>query len=121
MNPYLKCLDQTVISMYGGQERYSSECKTQGGSVVVWGSTEASAVGELLKINGIMRTEKYRQILIYREKPSGEHLIVDGFSFHHDSDPNTRPVQQSLEFDYYIFALYTVFPSMCRCPYFPLF
>ena len=36
-----------------------------GGSIMVWGCLTANGVGDLVKIDGIMNTEKYRQILIH--------------------------------------------------------
>ena len=73
-------------------ERYNSEClqpsvKHGGGSVMVWGCISANGVGDLVKIEGIMNAEKYRQLLIHHAVPSGKRLIGNGFIFQHDNDP----------------------------------
>lgn len=72
-------------------ERFKSQCiaptvKFCGGSVMVWGSSSHSGVGELVKIDGIMRKEHYHQILQQSAIPSGIGLIGYGFAFQHDND-----------------------------------
>ena len=51
-------------------ERYNSEClqpsiKHGGGSVMVLGCVSASSAGDIVKIDGIMNAEKYRQLLLH--------------------------------------------------------
>lgn len=57
-------------------------------SVLIWRCISASGVSDIVSdIGGIMNAEKYRQVLIYHAIPSGKRLFVNGFTFHHDSDP----------------------------------
>ena len=61
-------------------ERYNNEClqatgKHGGGSLQVWGCISANGVGDLVRINGILNAEKYRQILIHHAIPSGRRVI----------------------------------------------
>lgn len=56
-------------------------------SVMVWGYISFSNVGFLSRIDGIMDTEKYRQIFINHVVPSGKHLIENGLISQHDNDP----------------------------------
>ena len=58
-----------------------------GGSLIVWGYLTANGVGDLVRIDGIMNVEKYRQILIHYAIPSGKHLIANGFLFQQDNGP----------------------------------
>ena len=58
-----------------------------GGSVQVWGCISAGGVGDLVRIDGIMNAEKYRQILIHHAIPSGRRLIGPRFTFQQDNDP----------------------------------
>ena len=51
-------------------QRYNNDClratvKHGGGSLQVWGCISANGVGDLVRINGVLNTEKYRQILIH--------------------------------------------------------
>jgi len=41
----------------------------------------------LVRINGLLNAEKYRQILIHHEISSGRHLIGPIFILQHDNDP----------------------------------
>ncbi|MBN3274473.1 TCB2 transposase, partial [Polyodon spathula] len=73
-------------------ERYTNEClqatvKHGGGSLQVWGCISANGVGDLVRINGLLNAEKYRQILIHHAIPSGRHLIGPKFILQHDNDP----------------------------------
>ena len=73
-------------------EKYIDAClqptvKHGGGSVMVWGCISANGVGDLIKIDGIMKAPKYKQILIHHAIPSGKRLIGNNFIFQHDNDP----------------------------------
>lgn len=73
-------------------ERFKSECiaptvKHGGGSVMVWGCFGHSGVGQLVKIDGILRKEQYHNILQRYAIPSGMQLIGHGFIFQQDNDP----------------------------------
>ena len=62
--------------------------KHGGGSIMVWGCLTANGVDALVKIDGIMNVEKYRQILIHYAIPTSKCLIGNGFIFQQDNDPN---------------------------------
>ena len=73
-------------------ERYNNEClqatvKHGGGSLQVWGCISANGVGDLVRINGILNAEKYRQILIHHAIPSGRRMIGTKFILQQDNDP----------------------------------
>ena len=73
-------------------ERYNNEClqatvKHGGGSLQVWGCIFANGVGDLVRINGILNAEKYRQILIHHAIPSGRRMIGTKFILQQDNDP----------------------------------
>ena len=61
--------------------------KHGGGSVLVWGCISASGVDNIVRLDGIMNAEKFRQVLIHHAIPSGKHLIGNGFIFQHGNDP----------------------------------
>ncbi|KAI5708859.1 hypothetical protein M8J76_004770 [Diaphorina citri] len=54
---------------------------------MVWGCSGGSGVGDLVRIEGIMRKEEYKKILEDNVVPSGTNLIGNGFIFQHDNDP----------------------------------
>jgi hypothetical protein len=60
-----QCLQATV--KHGG----GSTVKHGGGSLQVWECISANGVGDLVRINGLLNGEKYRQILIHHAIPSG--------------------------------------------------
>lgn len=73
-------------------ERMLPECvaptvKHGGGSVLVWGSFSFNGVGDLHRIEGILKKENYRDILEHHAIPSGVRLIGEGFYFQQDNDP----------------------------------
>jgi hypothetical protein len=61
--------------------------KYGGGSVMVWGCFSGCGTGDLVKINGIMKKEQYKQILQENAVPSGLNLIGHVFIFLQDNDP----------------------------------
>lgn len=60
--------------------------KHGGGSVMVWSSFSHAGVGELVKIEGILKKE-HHSILQRYTIPSGINLIGPGFIFQQDNDP----------------------------------
>ena len=56
------------------------------GSIMVWGCLTANGVCDLFRIDGIMNTEKDRQILIQHAISSRKGLIGNGFIFQQDND-----------------------------------
>ena len=54
---------------------------------MVWGCFSWYGVGALYHIKGILKKEKYRQILIHQMRPSARRLQGDDFVFQHDNDP----------------------------------
>jgi hypothetical protein len=62
--------------------------KHGGGSVMVWGCFSAHGIGNLHFIDGIMRGEDYRAILIAHLRDSARKMGLDqGFIFQQDNDP----------------------------------
>lgn len=61
--------------------------KHGGGSVMVWGCFSGHGTGELVKIDGIMKKEQYKNILVRHAIPSGLREIGRGFVFQQDNDP----------------------------------
>ena len=55
--------------------------------LMVWGCFTASGVGDLYKIQGIMRKEQYLDIVNQQAIPSGFELCGEGFIFQQDNDP----------------------------------
>ena len=47
----------------------------------------AEGVGDLVRVDGIMTAQRYKQILIHHAVPSGRRLIGENFIFQHDNDP----------------------------------
>lgn len=73
-------------------ERMNQGCvvptvKHGGGSVLVWGSFARSGVGDLIRIEGILKKEGYLDILKQNAVPNGLQLIGKGFTFQQDNDP----------------------------------
>ena len=74
------------------KEKMIPEClvptiKHSGGSVMVWGCFSSAGVGDLVKIEGIMKKEQYKTILENNAIPSGLRTIGRGFVFMQDNDP----------------------------------
>ena len=65
--------------------------KHGGGPINVWGCFSQTGVGDLVRIDGIMKKEDYRKILETNAIPSGLRLNSPGFIFMQDNDPNTLP------------------------------
>ena len=61
--------------------------KHGGGSIQVWGCISSKGVGNLVRIDGIMTSKRYKQTLIYHAVPSGHRLIGENFILQHDNDP----------------------------------
>lgn len=73
-------------------ERVNDACtvasvKHGGGSVMVWGCFGGSAVGDLVRIQGILKKEGYKKILEDSAVPCGTRLIGPEFIFQQDNDP----------------------------------
>ena len=68
----LKCLKSTI--------------KHRRGSIKIWGCLTVNGGGNLVRIDGIMNAEKYRQILVHHAVPSGKRLISNCFIFQQDND-----------------------------------
>jgi len=95
--------DETKIELFGiNQKKYvwrkSGErfnpshtiptVKHGGGSVMLWGCFSAAGTGRLVRIEGIMNGEKYRQILEDNLMESVRGLgLGRNFIFQHDNDP----------------------------------
>lgn len=54
---------------------------------MVRGCFSASAVGDIVKIDGIINRQKYGEILIHNVIPSGNFLIGNSLVIQHDNDP----------------------------------
>ena len=88
---YLAVEEGSLFAERAG-ERYNNEClqatvKHGGGSLQVWGCISANGVGDLVRINGILNAEKYRQILIHHAIPSGRRMMGTKFILQQDNDP----------------------------------
>lgn len=73
-------------------EKMLPECvvptvKHGGGSVMVWGCFSANGVGDLIRIDGILNKERYKNILQHHAIPSGIRLIGQNFILQQDNDP----------------------------------
>lgn len=74
------------------EEKMLTQCivptvKHGGGSVLVWGCFSLAGIGDLCKIDGIMRKEDYKKILRFNAIPSGVRLIGNNFVLMQDNDP----------------------------------
>ena len=74
------------------KEKMIPEClvptiKHGGGSVMVWGCFSSAGVGDLVKIEGIIKKEQYKTILENNAIPSGLRTIGRGFVFMQDNNP----------------------------------
>lgn len=94
--------DESKFEIYGSRrrvfvrrqvgERVSDQCivptvKHGGGSVMIWRCFAGTSVGDLVKIDGILRKEGYKNILQHNVVPSGLRLVGEKFTFQHDNDP----------------------------------
>lgn len=62
--------------------------KHGGGGVTVWGCFSSRGVGKILKIEGNLTAEKYKNILRYHMKPSAQDIYgKSGWIFQQDNDP----------------------------------
>lgn len=62
-----------------------------GGSIMIWGCISAAGVGEMTRIEGIMKKEDYLHILKQHLHKSAEKLgIRDTFKFYQDNDPKRK-------------------------------
>lgn len=61
--------------------------KHGGGSVMVWGCFGGSTIGDIVRIQGILKKEGYKQILKNHVVPCGTRLIGPEFVFQQDNDP----------------------------------
>lgn len=64
-----------------------STIKHGGGSIMVRGSFAGRKTRDLVKIDGRMVKETYREILEYHAIPSGRRLVDQRFIFQEDNDP----------------------------------
>lgn len=69
----------------------SAICKIQWSICCSLGFISPSAAGDVVRIDGNMKTEKYSQILITDAILSGKRLIRIGFFFQHDSGSRYIP------------------------------
>lgn len=73
-------------------ERASEQCivptvKHGGGSVMIWGCFGGTTVGDIVKIEGTLKKEGYRDILEQHAIPSGTRILGQNFVFQQDNDP----------------------------------
>ena len=60
---------------------------------MIWRFLTANGEGNLIRIDGIMNVEKYRQILIHHTIPSVKRLIGNGFIFQYHNDPKNTALK----------------------------
>ena len=61
--------------------------KHGGGSEMVWGAFHSGGVGPLLRVQGIMRAQEYKDILENAMLPYGRSNMGRGWIFQQDDDP----------------------------------
>ena len=61
--------------------------KHGGGFVQVYGYISAARVCDLVRIEGTINADKYKQILIYHGIPSGRRIIGNNYVLQHNNDP----------------------------------
>lgn len=76
-------------------ERFSDQCiiptmKHGGGSVMIWGCFGGQSLGDLIKIEGKLFKEGYKNILQSNAIPSGLRIIGNNFTFQQDNDPKHK-------------------------------
>jgi transposase len=81
-----------VFVRRSAEEKMMPDCvvptvKHGGGSIMVWGCFSSHGTGDLVRVDGIMKKEQYKEILEQNAVPSGLRLIGDGFIFQQDNDP----------------------------------
>nr|XP_032528103.1 uncharacterized protein LOC116778268 [Danaus plexippus plexippus] len=81
-----------VFVRRSAKEKMMPDCilptvKHGGGSIMVWGCFSSRGTGDLVRVEGIMKKEQYKQILECNAVPSGLRLVGDGFIFQQDNDP----------------------------------
>lgn len=94
--------DESKFEIFGGKRRLfvrrrkgeaalpqctTSSVKHGGGSVNVWGCFGGGRIGDLHKIEGIMRKEQFHKILSHHAIPSGLRNIGRKFVYQADNDP----------------------------------
>ena len=83
--------DETKIELFGRQTRRKhtiSTVKHGGGSIMLWGCFSAAGPGRLVKVEGNMNAEKYRQILEDNLSQSARELRLGRrFIFQQDNNP----------------------------------
>ena len=97
--------DESQFQIFGNRRRmfvrrrkhesYLPDCirptvKHGGGSINVWGCFAGMAVGDLSRVDGIMDSKKYHQILVHHAIPCGQQLIGTPFIFQQDNDPKHK-------------------------------
>ena len=95
------CLDESKFELFGSHwrqyvrrnvnEKSEPDCivttvKHGGGSVMFWGCFSHTGVGQLKKIEAIMKKEQYHSILQRHAIPPGINLIGREFIFQQDND-----------------------------------
>ena len=68
-----------ILAMLNQRWMFKSTKHKNLGFIMVWGCLTANSEGDLIRINGIMNTEKYRQILIHLAISSCRRLIGNRF------------------------------------------
>lgn len=91
-NPNLKCSKRRIFVRRTFQEKILPDCvvptvKHDGGLVMIWGSFCAAGVGDIVKIDGILKKEQYKIILEQHAISSGERLIGKPFVLQQNNDP----------------------------------
>lgn len=54
---------------------------------MVWGCFAGNCVGDIVKIDGILKKERYKEILRNNAIPSGLRIVEEKFVFQQDNDP----------------------------------
>lgn len=82
--------------MFSKERCIVSTVKHVGGSVMNWGCFDYKDIGDIMKIKGIMKKKRYRNILENNAVPSGLTILAPNFVFQQENNPkHTKAIYNS--------------------------